>query len=300
MSNYDNFQLDPWWITGFVDGEGSFHVSVRKNKNYKHGSRVEQRFTLVLHNKDEPLLQKIKSSLGVGKICLQGSKKVKLQIQSLKELDSVINHFQKYPLITKKRADFNLIIMVNDIMKRKEHLTQEGLMKILSIKASMNRGLSEKLPSDFRDVVPVERPLVELPQTIDPNWLAGFASGEGSFMINIRASKTNSVGFQVILVFVITQHLRDQQLLICIMKYLGCGNVYKKGKGFDYRVTKLSDIEKKIIPLFKKYRIRGVKAIDFEDWCRAAELMKNQKHLTAEGLEEIKQIKAGMNTGRKN
>ena len=84
-------------------------------------------------------------------------------------------------------------------------------------------------------------------------------------MINIRASKTNSVGFQVILVFVITQHLRDQQLLICIMKYLGCGNVYKKGKGFDYRVTKLSDIEKKIIPLFKKYRIRGVKAIDFED-----------------------------------
>ena len=135
--------------------------------------------------------------------------------------------------------------MVNDIMKRKEHLTQEGLIKILSIKASMNRGLSEKLKSDFRDVVPVERPLVELPQTIDLNWLAGFASGEGSFMISIRASKTNSVGFQVILVFVITQHLRYQQLLICIMKYFGCGNVYKKGKGFDYRVTKLSDIKKK-------------------------------------------------------
>ena len=28
--------------------------------------------------------------------------------------------------------------------------------------------------------------------------------------------------------------------------------------------------------------------------------MKEKKHLTQEGLEEIKQIKAGMNTGRKN
>jgi len=28
--------------------------------------------------------------------------------------------------------------------------------------------------------------------------------------------------------------------------------------------------------------------------------MKEKKHLTAEGLQEIKQIKAGMNTGRKN
>ena len=127
------------------------------------------RFFIVLHVKDKPILVAIKKSLGVGKIYKERSQKVQLQIQSLKELESVINHFQRYPLITKKRADLNLIIMVNDIMKRKEHLTQEGLIKIISIKASMNRGLSEKLKSDFRDVVPVERPLVELPQTIDLN-----------------------------------------------------------------------------------------------------------------------------------
>ena len=29
-------------------------------------------------------------------------------------------------------------------------------------------------------------------------------------------------------------------------------------------------------------------------------MMKEKKHLTAEGVEEIKQIKAGMNTGRNN
>jgi len=80
----ENFKLYPWWVTGFVDGEGSFHVLVRKNKYSNHGWRVEQRFTLVLHKKDEALLQKIKSSLGVGKICLQGSQGIQLQVHSLK------------------------------------------------------------------------------------------------------------------------------------------------------------------------------------------------------------------------
>ena len=83
-------------------------------------------------------------------------------------LETVINHFQKFPLLTKKRADLKLLIMIVEKMKRKEHLTDEGLIKIVAIRASMNLGLSEKLKLAFPDVVPVERPLVELPQTIDP------------------------------------------------------------------------------------------------------------------------------------
>ena len=50
--------------------------------------------------------------------------------------------------------------------------------------------------------------------------------------------------------------------------------------------------------MFKKYPIPGVKALDFKDFCRAAELMKEKKHLTPEGLEQIKKIKAGMNSKR--
>lgn len=67
----------------------------------------------------------------------------------------------------------------------------------------------------------------------------------------------------------------------------------------DYKVTKLKDITEKIIPFFKKYEIVGVKALDFADWCNAAELMKNKKHLTPEGFKQIQKIKSGMNRGRK-
>lgn len=81
--------------------------------------------------------------------------------------------------------------------------------------------------------------------------------------------------------------------------YFKCGGIYKKGNTFYFRVTKLSDITDKIIPFFKKYPIVGIKALDFADFGLAAKLIKDKKHLTKEGLEQIKNIKAGMNIGRK-
>jgi hypothetical protein len=54
----------------------------------------------------------------------------------------------------------------------------------------------------------------------------------------------------------------------------------------------------KVVPLFNKYPILGVKSKDFEDWCKVAELMKEKKHLTEEGLSKIRIIKSGMNRGR--
>jgi hypothetical protein len=53
------------------------------------------------------------------------------------------------------------------------------------------------------------------------------------------------------------------------------------------------------MPFFDKYPLQGVKSLDYADWCRVAELIKDKKHLTQEGLDQIRKIKAGMNTGRK-
>ena len=82
-------------------------------------------------------------------------------------------------------------------------------------------------------------------------------------------------------------------------------------------VSKFSDITDKLIPktaggrlgfsrlagletLFQEYPLHGVKRLDFEDFCRTAELIQNKTHLTAEGLELIRVIKSGINRGRYN
>ena len=117
--------------------------------------------------------------------------------------------------------------------------------------------------------------------------------------MHITESKTHSLGQRVILVFSIVQHVRDVNLMKRLKEFLNCGNLYKKRETFQLMVTKLEDIVTIIIPFFKKYPIRGVKGLEFADFCKVAELMNNKKHLTEEGLEQIRQIKAGMNTGRK-
>jgi hypothetical protein len=84
------------------------------------------------------------------------------------------------------------------------------------------------------------------------------------------------------------------------MKYLSCGAVYFQGKNtFKFRVTKLANIIKIIIPMFKEAMIQGVKQLDYQDFCIVASLMVEGKHLTPKGLELIRSIKNRMNTKRK-
>ena len=144
-SELGDYKLDPRFVSGFIDGEGCFQISITPRKDLSSGWQVCPSFQICLHVKDKGLIVEIQNYLGVGHVTRLGPKAVKLRVQSLNEIETVIIHFKKYPLITKKCSDLKLFIMVHEIMRRKEHLIQEGLLKILAIKASMNLGLSEDL-----------------------------------------------------------------------------------------------------------------------------------------------------------
>ena len=109
-------------------------------------------------------------------------------------------------------------------------------------------------------------------------------------------------GFRVWSRFQITQHKRDEELMKSFSEYLNCGSYYsgRTSEVGNFIVSKLSDITEKIIPFFEKYPILGVKRLDFKDFCKASELIKNKAHLTELGLDEIKKVKAEMNRGRKS
>lgn len=54
-------KINPWYITGFTDAEGSFIVSFLNKKNNKTGCNVIPFFTIQLHIRDILILQSIKS-----------------------------------------------------------------------------------------------------------------------------------------------------------------------------------------------------------------------------------------------
>ena len=193
------------------------------------------------------------------------------------------------------------------MIKQKEHLTEEGLRKIVGIKVAMNLGLSVKLKEAFPEIVPAHRYLVDthkvspfIPKIYDSNWLAGFTSVDGCFFVSIIKSG-GGLKERVKLRFNLTQHSRDEQLMKNLVEYFNCGSCRERttGLAIDFNVDKFSDITDKIIPFFKEYRIIGQKAEDFNDFCKVAQLMKEKKHLTSDGVDQIRLIKAGMNKGRR-
>ena len=139
-------KLNPSLITGFTDGDGCFHVSVRKNKKLKLEWRVELVFEINLNEKDIALLEQIQNYFKVGSINkTHGPHSNQFQVRSFKDLNVIINHFYKYPLITDKCYYFKLFKQAFHLTERQSHLTLEGFSKIVAIKAAMNRGLSDVL-----------------------------------------------------------------------------------------------------------------------------------------------------------
>lgn len=170
--------IDPYLLTGFADAESSFVLSITKSDEVRLGWVIKPRFQIHLHKKDLFILQAIKNFLGVGKVYVQSEvSAVEYRVFSIKDLKVVLDHFEKFTLITQKYGDFELFKQAYLLLINREHLTMEGLRKIISIKASMNNGLPEPLKEAFPDVRAAVRPRKENLTIYNPRWLTGFTSG---------------------------------------------------------------------------------------------------------------------------
>lgn len=216
-SQIGGYLLKPYFVTGFTDAEGSFIVRIRQNPKAKAGWNVETKFSFCIHKKDRMILDLIQAFFGgVGSITYASKDTLHYRIASLHDLiNVVIPHFDKYPLNTQKRADYFLFKEIVLLIKNKQHLTIEGIQKIVNLRASINLGGSESLKEAFPNTVPVERPVIEDIAIDDPYWFAGFASGEACFSVNIYKSKTK-LGEAVQLKFDLAQYSRDSKLLISL------------------------------------------------------------------------------------
>jgi LAGLIDADG endonuclease len=82
-------------------------------------------------------------------------------LYQVRDINSIINiiipHFNKYLLLTRKYNDFIIFSNVINLVNNKEHLSYKGLLKIVSLKSSLNKGLYENLKVSFTNVALAER-----------------------------------------------------------------------------------------------------------------------------------------------
>ena len=131
------------WITGFVDGEGCFHVGISKHSEMSTGYQVLPEFTVVQHERDVQVLHALKQHFGCGVVRQNHGDRMAFRVRKRDHLmKHIVPFFMKHPLKTKKRLDFIKFRKVLLKMSAGDHLTAEGLGEIREIVAQMNRGES--------------------------------------------------------------------------------------------------------------------------------------------------------------
>jgi LAGLIDADG endonuclease len=135
---------------------------------------------------------------------------------------------------------------------------------------------------------------------LNPWYVVGFTDGEGCFSVTVN--KRNQIIPEIRLIFEIELREDDRQILHYIQEILQCGKIYhldyerynKWKPHVKLKVSNFRDIFEKIIPFFKKYPLQAKKKISFGVFCEVAKMIKSKKHLTTEGIEEIKFLKESL------
>lgn len=119
------------------------------------------------------------------------------------------------------------------------------------------------------------------------HYLAGFADGEGSFVVSFRRSRDRRTPWRVSLTFNVAQV--DETVLQVFQRVLSAGTVRcSRPDGVRYfEVNSLEEIRLRVVPFFKRFRLLSGKARDFQTFQEIAELMSQGMHRSREGLAAI-------------
>lgn len=138
-------------------------------------------------------------------------------------------------------------------------------------------------------------------------WILGFTDGEGCFSVSFIKNKTTKTGWQIFPEFIITQGVKSLPALEVIKNYFKCGNLFINNRSdnhkehlYRYCVRSLSDLKTKIVPFFKKHRLKTYKREDFEIFSKIIQLMSKRKHLEKKGRDEIAKLVETMNRKKKS
>ncbi len=134
------------YLSGYADGEGCFCVTFNKSRRHKFGWDIRPSFSVSQNRDRAEVLQLFQKHFGCGTIRPDRSDKtLKYEIRGVTELTTkVIPHFEKYPLLSSKRKDFEKFAAIVSITNEGGHLTKEGFQKIVQLAEGLNASSKKK------------------------------------------------------------------------------------------------------------------------------------------------------------
>ncbi len=132
------------YIAGYVDGGGSFHVSIQKSSYVLVGYQLIPEFRVSQNAERNSVLEIIRETLGCGYIKQNhpGNNRDKtsvLVVRNRMDLsEKVIPFFETYEILSAKRDEFVKFAIIVKAMTQGVHLQRAGLIELLGVAFSMN------------------------------------------------------------------------------------------------------------------------------------------------------------------
>ena len=136
--------LTPDYVSGFVDGEGCFCVSIHPHPSVRYGARwlIAPCFQTYQHRDNVEILERIREFFGCGRVTAKGpnSNVLTYSVYRRRDLESVIiPFFEEHPLVSRKQADFLKFREIVLMMQQRLHRTDDGFRRIVELAFSMNQ-----------------------------------------------------------------------------------------------------------------------------------------------------------------
>ena len=132
------------YIAGFTDGEGSFNISLKKRGDYRNGWKLAASFNI--SQKDRVILAQIKKILRCGTLRERKDEVVYYEVTNITSLyENVLPFFKRFGFwSSRKKKNFSIFQSIVVMMYRKEHLTSDGMRRILELREKLNQGIGRK------------------------------------------------------------------------------------------------------------------------------------------------------------
>ena len=132
------------YVVGLVDGEGSFHIAFPKRDDLSGGFTVMPEFHLSQHKDSRQVLELAQKLFGCGYIKENHPKSEdKTLVYIVRSRDDlllrVIPFFEINRLKTSKAKDFEIFAKIVRLLHQQEHLTKNGMVKIINLAYKMNK-----------------------------------------------------------------------------------------------------------------------------------------------------------------
>lgn len=128
--------------------------------------------------------------------------------------------------------------------------------------------------------VEFEVPVINKNINLNPNWISGFITGEGSFtyFTRSRVNKDKNIIKDYTLAMEVSQDSKDWFILNSIKNYFNVGAVYNETRGISkFRLTQRNEIINILIPFFKENPLFGRKSLQFNIWIKIVNILVLEK-----------------------